>query len=152
MLEPRPPSVAGRPGPAAPASSGPGRPEAPEVQPAPPPATEVERPDQLAADVARTVRELRAGAGLSERAAARLLGTSQTQLRRMEDPRYLPSLRSLARLAAAYGHRLRIAFEPKDRQLARSAKPAAARSRPPARAKRPAAPKVARPGRTRRRP
>ena len=40
-------------------------------------------------------------AGLSERAAAKKLGTSQTQLRRMEDPRYLPSLRSLARVANA---------------------------------------------------
>lgn len=57
------------------------------------------------------MRELRTGAGLSERAAARALGTSQTQLRRMEDPRYLPSLRSLARVAAVYGYRLRVDFE-----------------------------------------
>ena len=59
-------------------------------------------PDPLASAVARSVSDLRHSAGLSERAAARKLGTSQTQLRRMEDPRYLPSLRSLARLATVY--------------------------------------------------
>ena len=122
MLEARPPSVAPPDGQPAPAATPP----------------EPERPDQLAADVARAVRDLRSSAGLSERAAARLLGTSQTQLRRMEDPRYLPSLRSLARLAAAYGHRLRIAFEPKDRTAKTTVKPAAARPRPAPRAKRPA--------------
>ncbi|OGN78322.1 MAG: hypothetical protein A2082_05205 [Chloroflexi bacterium GWC2_70_10] len=116
MPEARPPSVAVQV-PAAPAE----------------PAPEVERTDPLAADVARAVRELRLAAGLSERAAARLLGTSQTQLRRMEDPRYLPSLRSLARLATAYGHRLRIGFEPKDRPAPKPARPAPARPRPPAR-------------------
>ncbi len=83
-----------------------------------------ESADALATEVAKAVRELRASAGLSERAAARILGTSQTQLRRMEDPRYLPSLRSLARVAAAYGHRLRIAFEPRERQPAKPARPA----------------------------
>ena len=98
--------------------------------------------DALATEVARAVRDLRATAGLSERAAARILGTSQTQLRRMEDPRYLPSLRSLARVAAAYGHRLRIAFEPRDRQQAKPARPVA-RAKPVARPRR-AAPRAAR--------
>lgn len=108
---------------------------------------EPDRVDPLAADVARAVRELRLAQGLSERAAARLLGTSQTQLRRMEDPRYLPSLRSLARLASAYGHRLKFAFEDKDRPVPKpapprpkaAAKPAAAKARPrrrPAKARR----------------
>ena len=98
-----------------------------------PPATPPGSPDgkaaadsaeALATEVARAVRELRSSAGLSERAAARILGTSQTQLRRMEDPRYLPSLRSLARVAAAYGHRLRVAFEPRERQPAKPSRPA----------------------------
>lgn len=80
------------------------------------------------------MRELRVAAGLSERAAARLLGTSQTQLRRMEDPRYLPSLRSLARLALAYGHRLKIGFEPKDRPAPKPAKPIPPRPKSVARA------------------
>ena len=114
VLETRPPSVAAPP---------------PSDQPAEPP-----RPDELATDVAKAVRELRANAGLSERAAARLLGTSQTQLRRMEDPRYLPSLRSLARVAAAYGHRLEVAFEPRVPQAAPRAAPAGAKDRQPARA------------------
>src|SRR5213596_967922 len=72
------------------------------------------RPDPLAAAVAEAVAKLRRAAGLSERAAARRLGTSQTQLRRMEDPRYLPSLRSLARVAAAYGYRLSVEFQAQD--------------------------------------
>src|SRR3989454_12821857 len=72
------------------------------------------RPDPLAAAVAEAVAKLRRAAGLSERAAARRLGTSQTQLRRMEDPRYLPSLRSLSRAAAAYGYRLTLEFLPQD--------------------------------------
>jgi transcriptional regulator with XRE-family HTH domain len=115
VLEARPPSVAaaGTGGPAEPA-----------------------RADELATEVARAVRELRASAGLSERAAARALGTSQTQLRRMEDPRYLPSLRSLARVAAVYGHRLKIEFEPKDRPPAKAPKTAAKPPKAP-RAKRP---------------
>lgn len=98
----------------------------------------------LGAVLARAVRELRLAAGLSERAAARLLGTSQTQLRRMEDPRYLPSLRSLARVAAAYGHRLRVEFEPREK------KPASRPALRPKPAPRPRRPAPAR-GRSRRR-
>lgn len=131
VLEARPPSVAASP--------------AAEAAPEP------ERTDELATAVARAVRELRAKAGLSERAAARILGTSQTQLRRMEDPRYLPSLRSLARVAAAYGHRLKVDFEPrvppggsKDRQPAKPAKPPPRGKATPARSKRPAAARTAR--------
>jgi transcriptional regulator with XRE-family HTH domain len=120
MPEARPPSVAPAPAPAA-------------LEPV----SEPDRTDPLATDVARAVRELRVAQGLSERAAARLLGTSQTQLRRMEDPRYLPSLRSLARLAAAYGHLLKVSFESKDRPLPKPvpprptvvARPAATRQR-----------------------
>src|SRR2546429_8207766 len=79
-----------------------------------PPGEAERRPDPLAAAVAEAVAKLRRSAGLSERAAARRLGTSQTQLRRMEDPRYLPSLRSLARVAAAYGYKLTVEFLPQD--------------------------------------
>lgn len=130
VLEARPPSVAAQPADAA---------EAPD------------RAAELAADVAKAVRDLRAGAGLSERAAARLLGTSQTQLRRMEDPRYLPSLRSLARVAAAYGHRLRIAFEPHEGRPVKAARPARPRPVAPPRPKRSATARPSRPGRSRRR-
>src|SRR5207245_2715764 len=89
-------------------------PEQPTPTPVAAPAEEVQRQDPLAAAVAEAVTKLRRTAGLSERAAARRLGTSQTQLRRMEDPRYLPSLRSLARGAAAYGVRLQVAFVAQD--------------------------------------
>lgn len=82
----------------------------PDVTPA---AVQQPPPDPLASAVARSVSDLRHSAGLSERAAARKLGTSQTQLRRMEDPRYLPSLRSLARLAMVYGYDLRVDFTQK---------------------------------------
>src|SRR5881398_4095794 len=89
-------------------------PEQPTPTPVAAPAEEVQRQDPLAAAVAEAVTKLRRTAGLSERAAARRLGTSQTQLRRMEDPRYLPSLRSLARVAAAYGFRLQVEFVPQE--------------------------------------
>src|SRR5438309_10849060 len=89
-------------------------PEQPTPAPVAPVPEEPRRADPLASAVAEAVGKLRRTAGLSERAAARRLGTSQTQLRRMEDPRYLPSLRSLARVAAAYGYRLTVEFLPQD--------------------------------------
>ncbi|SRR6266849_4229983 len=89
-------------------------PEQPTPTPVAPAPEEPQRADPLASAVAEAVGKLRRTAGLSERAAARRLGTSQTQLRRMEDPRYLPSLRSLARVAAAYGYRLSVEFQRED--------------------------------------
>ena len=98
---------------------------------APAPAPEEAKPDPLAASVAAAVTKLRRDAGLSERAAAKKLGTSQTQLRRMEDPRYLPSLRSLARVATAYGATLKVSFESAEaaarEKAAPQPKPAAAK-------------------------
>src|SRR5256885_15783875 len=89
-------------------------PEQPTPTPVAPPPEEAQRADPLASAVAEAVGRLRRTAGLSERAAARRLGTSQTQPRRMEDPRYPPSLRSLARVAAAYGDRLTVDFVAQD--------------------------------------
>src|SRR2546430_843713 len=118
-------------------------PEQPTPTPVAPPAEEAQRADPLASAVAEAVAKLRRSAGLSERAAAKRLGTSQTQLRRMEDPRYLPSLRSLSRVANAYGADLKVSFQshddkPKEKtEPSRpAAKPAGERtpSRPPARA------------------
>lgn len=108
--DPQPPSVA--------AAQAKGPSATPEAAPAPERA-----PDPLASAVAKSVRELRRALGLSERAAARVLGTSQTQLRRMEDPRYLPSLRSLARLATAYGRRLSVEFLPIERPAPKPSRP-----------------------------
>src|SRR5947209_1874310 len=116
-------------------------PDQPTPTPVAPPLEEAPRPDPLASAVADAVGRLRRTAGLSERAAARRLGTSQTQLRRMEDPRYLPSLRSLARVAAAYGYRLTVDFvaqdAPKPKAPARPNKRAtASRSASPSRVRR----------------
>ena len=99
------------------------------VAPAPPRADET-KPDPLASSVAAAVSKLRRDAGLSERAAAKKLGTSQTQLRRMEDPRYLPSLRSLARVAQAYGAQIKVSFEAQDDKSADKTKPRAAAPKP----------------------
>mgnify|MGYP001560632762 CR=1 FL=1 len=101
------------------------------------------------------MQRLRREAGLSERVAARRLGTSQTQLRRMEDPRYLPSLRSLARVAAVYGYRLSVEFAPATVEKQRQAPaPRAPRRRPaaktvPARVTAPPKAAVPRTGRSR---
>src|SRR5438128_9553931 len=112
-------------------------PEQPTPTPVAPPPEETQRADPLASAVAEAVAKLRREAGLSERAAAKKLGTSQTQLRRMEDPRYLPSLRSLARVASAYGAQLKVAFESQDANP--KEKPAVARERPAVARERPAA-------------
>src|ERR1700704_7042327 len=98
-------------------------PEQPTPTPVAPPPEEPTRADPLASAVAEAVGKLRRTAGLSERAAARRLGTSQTQLRRMEDPRYLPSLRSLARLAMVYGYELKVDFSPKGANAQKAAPP-----------------------------
>src|SRR5438045_2907075 len=62
-------------------------PEQPTPTPVAPPPEEAQRADPLASAVAEAVGKLRRSAGLSERAAARPLGTSQPQLWRREDPR-----------------------------------------------------------------
>src|SRR6266436_5472980 len=108
-------------------------PEQPTPTPVAPSPEEAQRVDPLGSAVAEAVAKLRRSAGLSERAAARRLGTSQTQLRRMEDPRYLPSLRSLARLAMVYGYELKVDFSAKGAAKAAAAKPAA-KAKPKAKA------------------
>src|SRR5919109_20708 len=109
-------------------------PEQPTPTPVAAPPEEAARPDPLAAAVAEAVTKLRRTAGLSERAAAKRLGTSQTQLRRMEDPRYLPSLRSLARVAAAYGYRLTVDFVAQDAPKPKPPARATPAAKPPRRA------------------
>src|SRR5258706_6450587 len=129
-------------------------PEQPTPTPVAPPPEEAQRADPLASAVAESVAKLRRTAGLSERAAARKLGTSQTQLRRMEDPRYLPSLRSLQRVALAYGYKLSVAFEREDAQAKRAApaketKPKRAASRAPRGSASPSQARLTSPGRGR---
>lgn len=67
-------------------------------------------------------RELRLGAGLSQRALARRAGTSQPAVARYERGVATPSWETLQRLAEACGQRLRISAEavpdPHDVELA----------------------------------
>ncbi len=58
------------------------------------------------------VRELRLGAGLSQRALARRAGTSQPAVARYERGAATPSWETLQRLAMACGQRVRIGVEP----------------------------------------
>jgi uncharacterized protein len=58
------------------------------------------------------VRELRLGAGLSQRALARRAATSQPAVARYERGTSTPSWETLQRLAEACGQRVRISAEP----------------------------------------
>lgn len=68
------------------------------------------------------VRELRLGAGLSQRALARRANTSQPAIARYEGGVATPSWETMQRLAAACGRRLRVSVEgapdPADVELA----------------------------------
>ena len=62
-------------------------------------------------DIARKVRSLRQSAGLSQRALAKLVGTSASAICRLEDADYQGhSLTMLRRIAAALGKRIDIRF------------------------------------------
>lgn len=54
----------------------------------------------------------RARAGLTQEQLAQRMGTTQAVIARLESGRVKPSTRTLERLAAATGMRLRISFEP----------------------------------------
>ena len=54
----------------------------------------------------------RAAAGLTQEQLAKRMNTSQALVARLESGRTLPSTRTLQKLAAATGTRLRISFEP----------------------------------------
>jgi transcriptional regulator with XRE-family HTH domain len=62
--------------------------------------------------VDKMVRELRIGAGLSQRALAHRASTSQPAIARYERGGATPSFETLQRLAAACGRRLRLSTEP----------------------------------------
>jgi transcriptional regulator with XRE-family HTH domain len=62
-------------------------------------------------DIARKIRELRESAGLSQRAMAKLVGTSASAICRVEDADYEGhSLSVLRRIAAVLGKRVDIRF------------------------------------------
>lgn len=79
------------------------------------------RPDRMAAleearanaEVARRIHDLREKAGLSQRALARLVGTTASVICRLEDADYEGhSLGMLRRIAAALNKRIEIRFVP----------------------------------------
>lgn len=68
---------------------------------------------RASAEVARQIQELRAGAGLTQKALAELVGTSHSVISRLEDDDYQGhSLAMLRRIAAALGRRVEIRFLP----------------------------------------
>lgn len=62
-------------------------------------------------DLGTLVRELRRGAGLSQRALARRAGTSQPAVARYERGAAAPSWETIQRIAAACGRRLAVRAE-----------------------------------------
>ena len=62
--------------------------------------------------LAATMIEARARAGLTQEQLAQRMQTTQAVIARLESGRVKPSTRTLERLAAATGMRLRISFEP----------------------------------------
>jgi len=63
-------------------------------------------------ELARAVIEARAAAGLTQEQLARRMETTQSVVARLEGGKARPSTRTLEKLAAATGTRLRIRFEP----------------------------------------
>ena len=62
--------------------------------------------------LAKAIIEARAHAGLTQQQLAERMTTTQAVIARLESGRVKPSTRTLERLAAATGMRLRISFEP----------------------------------------
>lgn len=60
--------------------------------------------DELIARVGRRIRELRVGAGLSQRAVASALRTKVSNYQRIESGRQNVTLRTLVTIARALGH------------------------------------------------
>jgi transcriptional regulator with XRE-family HTH domain len=63
-------------------------------------------------DAGLLIRDLRRRHGLTQHALARLAGTSQTQLSRIERCTVSPSVATVARLLAAVGERLELVASP----------------------------------------
>lgn len=63
-------------------------------------------------DLAHTLIEARAAAGLTQEQLAQRMDTTQSVMARLESGRRRPSTQTLERLAIATGTRLKISFEP----------------------------------------
>src|SRR3954467_6484152 len=83
-----------------------------------PRAAEVER-ERMNAEVAQLIYDRRVAAGLTQKELARLVGTTQSVISRLEDADYEGhSLTMLQRIAAALGHRITIDMAPAQRRTA----------------------------------
>lgn len=65
--------------------------------------------------LAQAIAQARLMAGLTQEEVAHRMDTTQSTIARLESGGSIPSTRTLARLAAATGTRLRISFEPVSR-------------------------------------
>ncbi|MFN0138002.1 MAG: helix-turn-helix domain-containing protein [Phycisphaerae bacterium] len=69
-------------------------------------------------DVAEQIYALRTAAGLTQKALARLVGTSESVISRLEDADYdRHSMAMLRRIAGAMGQRVEVRFVPAKREL-----------------------------------
>ncbi|HKP75372.1 MAG TPA: XRE family transcriptional regulator [Longimicrobiaceae bacterium] len=81
-------------------------------------AAEVER-ERMNAEVAQLIYDRRVAAGLTQKELARLVGTTQSVISRLEDADYEGhSLTMLQRVAAALGQRITIDMAPAQRRTA----------------------------------
>ena len=81
-------------------------------------AAEVER-ERTNAEVAQLIFDRRAAAGLTQKELAKLVGTTQSVISRLEDADYEGhSLTMLQRIAAALGQRITIDMAPPERRTA----------------------------------
>jgi transcriptional regulator with XRE-family HTH domain len=72
------------------------------------------REERVNAELARTIYELRKGAGLTQQELAERVGTTQSVISRLEDSDYEGhSLTMVARIAEALGRRVKVVMIPK---------------------------------------
>jgi ribosome-binding protein aMBF1 (putative translation factor) len=81
-------------------------------------AAEVER-ERTNAEVAQLIYDRRVAAGLTQKELAKLVGTTQSVISRLEDAEYEGhSLTMLQRIAGALGQRITVAMAPAQRRTA----------------------------------
>ena len=75
--------------------------------------------ERINAEVAQLIHDRRVAAGLTQQQLARLVGTTQSVISRLEDADYDGhSLSMLQRIATALGQRITIGMAPQDRRSA----------------------------------
>jgi transcriptional regulator with XRE-family HTH domain len=77
----------------------------------------------IAAECARLLAALRADAGETQRRLAQRLGMTESMVSRLEHGDHVPSLRTLCRIADAFGRRLEIVFHEHEHEHADGIRP-----------------------------